>query len=106
MSEESTSKPVEIDEPGDEAAPGEDRMAHAPGREAEAEPAEKRRGSLAGQIAKTFVGVALLAGVGVLVVWWQSRPVPEQVSPEALFVLQSLEEYGPVLMHLQGFCTA
>ncbi len=109
MSEESTSKPVEIDEPGDEAAPGEDRMAHASGHEAEAEaeadadaePAEQRRGSLAGLIARTLVGVALLAGIGVLVVWWQSRPVPQQVSPEDLFVLQSLEDTQAALQRLE-----
>ena len=124
MSEQSNNKPVESDEPGresgDEAATAAELMSHEPEPASESEPepesepapetsasagpeaAKKPRRSVAGRIARGIVGIAVLAGIGVAVVWWQSRPVEPLVSPEDLFVLQSLEDAQAALQRLEA----
>lgn len=105
MAEENTSKPDEVEEVADEVVSGEEHVSADTGPEPD-EPSYPaadgtRRGSLAGRLARIVVGIALAAGVGGLLYWWQGRPVPVATTAEEIFLLQSLEDAQATLQRLE-----
>ena len=105
MAEENTSKPDEVEETTDEVVSGEEHVTADSGPEPDetsysAEEAP-RRGSLAGRLARVVVVIALVAGVGALLYWWQGGPAPDATTAEDIFVLQSLEDAQATLQRLQ-----
>jgi uncharacterized protein HemX len=105
MAEENTSKPDEVEEAADEVVSNEERVTADSGPEPDepSYPAAEatRRGSLAGRLARVVVVIALVAGVGALLYWWQGRPAPDATTAEDIFVLQSLEDAQTTLQRLQ-----
>jgi uroporphyrin-3 C-methyltransferase len=105
MAEENTSKPDEVEETADEVVSGEEHVTadSGPGPDETSYSAEEapRRGSLAGRLARVVVVIALVAGVGALLYWWQGRPTPDATTAEDIFVLQSLEDAQATLQRLQ-----